>query len=162
MAGPAADQTCMAFDVGRLKTGVAVGNARTRGAQPLTIIRTSDPQTRLVQVARLVEEWRPDGFVVGLPSHPDGKPLPNTATCRAFAKSLRERFGRPVAFVDERLSTHEAAALMRERDQASGRRAGGQRRPDDDDAEAAAVILRQYWSEQALAPDPDPPPTATP
>jgi putative holliday junction resolvase len=135
-------QTCLAFDFGRLKTGVAVGNSFSRDAQALTIIRSSDSETRLRTISLLLLEWEPGALVVGLPSHPDGKPLANTAACQKFARQLQSRFKLPVHFVDERLSTHEAAATLRSRQRSAHSSL------DDDDAEAAAVILRQYWSEQ--------------
>ena len=119
------------------KTGVAVGNSITRGAESLKIIRTEVSELRLSQVGLLVKEWQPDALVVGLPAHPDGKPLPNTALCQKFGRQLTAKFRLPVHFVDERLSTREAAQLLRDR----------QIQHEDDDAEAAAVILRQYWAE---------------
>jgi putative holliday junction resolvase len=154
-------RTCLAFDFGRLKTGVAVGNSLTRGAEPLSIVRTSDSSTRLEQLSRLVEEWQPSVLVVGRPAHADGKPLPNTKACEKFARQLEARFRLPVVLIDERLSTHEANAVLRERREIAATREGqsvskaGLRtlrhstssESKDDDAEAAAVILRQYWSE---------------
>jgi putative holliday junction resolvase len=137
--------TCLAFDFARNKTGVAVGNSLTCGAEALTIVRTSDSVTRLLQISKLVEQWQPQVLVVGLPSHPDGKPLPNTLACQKFARQLQARFHLPVHLVDERLSTREAANLMKAR-QKSAHSA-----KEDDDAEAAAVILRQYWSEHEVS-----------
>ncbi len=137
--------TCLAFDFGRLKTGVAVGNSLTCGAEALTIVRSSDSSTRLLQISKLIEEWQPQALVVGLPSHPDGKPLPNTLACQKFARQLTARFRLPVHMVDERLTTREATSLLKAR-QKSVHSA-----QVDDDAEAAAVILRQYWSEHEVS-----------
>jgi putative holliday junction resolvase len=154
-------RTCFAFDFGRLKTGVAVGNSLTRGAEALGIVRTSDAATRLDQLGRLIAEWQPSILVVGRPAHADGKPLPNTKACEKFARQLEARFRLPVVLIDERLSTHEANAVLRERREIatlrdgqniskaglSDQRHSAHSEPKDDDAEAAAVILRQYWSE---------------
>jgi putative holliday junction resolvase len=137
--------TFLAFDFGRLKTGVAVGNSLTCGAEALTIVRSSDSATRLLQISKLIEQWQPQALVVGLPTHPDGKPLPNTLACQKFARQLSARFRLPVHMVDERLSTREAIGLLKAR-QKSARSA-----TEDDDAEAAAVILRQYWSEHEVS-----------
>ena len=138
--------TLLAFDVGQRKTGVAVGNSLSRDAQALTIIRTDVSALRLSQVAKIVGEWQPGALVVGLPSHPDGQALPNTALCQKFGRQLTEKFRLPVHFVDERLSTHEASQILRERGE-GGSRARSKAPSEDDDAEAAAVILRQYWAE---------------
>lgn len=59
-----------------------------------------------------------------------------TQQAKRFGNQLNGRFGLPVAWVDERYSSVEAEAGMRER--------GGRARPDMLDAEAARVILQQY------------------
>ncbi len=138
--------TCLAFDFGRLKTGVAVGNSLTCGAEALTIVRSSDSATRLLQISKLIEQWQPQALIVGLPAHPDGKPLPNTLACQKFARQLTARFHLPVHLVDERLSTHEAVSLLKARQKSA------YSAKEDDDAEAAAVILRQYWSGHHTSP----------
>ena len=89
-------------------------------------------------IARLVDEWRPDALVVGVPVHPDGAPHENTARAQRFARQLHGRFRLPVHEVDERWSTTEALS--------EGAR--------DVDAAAAAVILDQYLRELAAAPHP--------
>ena len=79
---------------------------------------------RYREAQRLVDEWRPVLFAVGLPvarrrqSSTTSPPL-----CRKFARSLEGRFGIPVLLVDERLSSASAsAALERGRRSAAGRR----------------------------------------
>ena len=76
----------------------------------------------------MIQEWRPDALVVGVPFHPDGAEHENTLRARRFARQLHGRFKLTVHEVDERYSTTEA--------QASGAR--------DLDAASAAIILTQY------------------
>lgn len=117
----------LAFDFGAKRVGVAVGNALTRSAQPLRTI-AAEGDLRFAAIARLIDEWRPDALVVGVPFHPDGAEHENTARARRFARQLHGRFRLPVHEVDERYSTTEA--------QAAGAR--------DLDAASAAVILDQF------------------
>ena len=87
-----------------------------------------DGDARFAAIRRLLDDWRPDALVVGVPLHPDGGEHENTHRARRFARQLRGRFGLPVHEVDERYSTTEALA-------------GGE---TDADAAAAAIILQQY------------------
>ena len=126
-AVPAAQASFLAFDFGRKRTGVAVGNRLTRSATPLPTIR-AEGDARWSLVAARIADWRPDALVVGVPFHPDGAEHENTRRARKFARQLRGRFNLPVYEVDERYSTTEA--------QAAG--------APDADAGAAAIILEQF------------------
>ena len=68
-------------------------------------------------------EWHPAGFVVGLPRHADGGEHEVARLAGKFARRLNARFGLPVAFVDETLTSVEAEARLRE----AGGRARGAR-----------------------------------
>jgi len=117
----------LAFDFGVRRVGVAVGNSMLRQAQPLTTLSAMG-EARLDAIARLVDDWRPDALVVGVPTHPDGAPHDNTRRARAFARQLHGRFRLPVHEVDERYTTVEAMSQG----------------AADVDAAAAALILEQY------------------
>jgi putative Holliday junction resolvase len=117
----------LAFDFGAVRVGVAVGNSLTRQAQPLRSIAAAG-DARFAAIAALIDEWRPDALVVGVPFHPDGAPHDNTGRARRFARRLAGRFGQPVHEVDERYSTTEAAS----------------RGARDLDAASAAIILDQF------------------
>jgi len=92
--------TVLAFDFGERRTGVAVGDARLGTAHPLAPIAES-AAGRLAAIARLVEEWRPQQLVVGLPVTADGGAHPLAARVERFARQLEGRFGLPV----DRIST---------------------------------------------------------
>lgn len=93
--------TCLAFDFGTRRVGVAVGNTVSRLAQPLPSIAVQG-DARFAAIGRLIAEWRPDRLVVGVPFHPDGAPHENTLRARRFARQLHGRYGLPVDEVDER------------------------------------------------------------
>lgn len=127
LSTPPAHRSFLSFDFGTLRVGVASGNTVTRTAQPLrTIAATGD--ARFAAIGKLIDEWKPDALVVGVPYHPDGAPHDNTARAQRFARQLQGRFRLPVHEVDERYTTTEAHAMG----------AG------DVDAASAAIILEQF------------------
>ena len=115
----------LAFDFGTKRIGVATGNGITHSATPLKSIPALAGHDA---IAKLVEQWRPDALVVGIPRHPDGAPHDNTRRAERFARQLAGRFKLPVHEVDERYTSVEAAAQG----------------ATDVDAAAAALILEQF------------------
>lgn len=122
--------TYLAFDYGLKRVGVAAGNSLLRQAQPLRTIAV-EGKARFAEIGKLIEEWRPDELVIGVPFHPDGAEHENTVRARKFGGQLRGRFHLPVHEVDERYSTTEA-------------KADGAR---DLDAASAAILLQQYFND---------------
>lgn len=124
------DETLLAFDYGLKKIGVALGNTLTRQARPLGILTPVTREQRFAAIAALLEEWRPDRVVVGLPLTSGGGEQYHSLRCRRFANQLHGRFGVATALVDERGSSVEAQAALGTH--------------DADDAMAAAIILQRY------------------
>ena len=98
----------------KLTLGVAVGSRHTRLAEPVTTLRGSAKNPDWVRISKLVGEWRPGAFVVGLPPNMDGSANPMTRAAEAFGQRLRERYNLPVHMVDERLSTLAARDILNE------------------------------------------------
>ncbi len=117
----------LAFDYGTRRVGVASGNTLTHTATPMRTIE-AEGASRFDAIGTLINEWRPDALVVGVPFQPDGAPHDNTARARRFARQLHGRFHLIVHEVDERYSTTEAHAQG----------------AVDADAASAAIILEQY------------------
>ncbi len=134
-------EVVLAFDYGSRRIGVAVGQTTTRTASPAGVIPVgAGPDWAVVE--RCVREWAPTRLVVGLPYNMDGTETLLTGTCRAFGKELSRRFGRPVYFVDERLTSAAAQADLRD-----ARRSGARTRRvkrEDIDANAARLILETW------------------
>lgn len=132
-------RTVMGFDFGTTTIGVAIGQTLTRTATPLTCLPARDgiPDWQLVE--RLVREWEPDAFVVGIPLNMDGTPTALAPHARKLGNRLKERFRKPWFDADERLSTREAWSEL----EARGKTKGGQRRVDD----VAAALVLESWLE---------------
>ena len=98
----------LAFDFGEKAIGVAVTEPRAGTASPLGTVRARNGVPVWDTLDALVREWRPEGFVVGLPLNMDDTESPMSRAARRFGDRLEERYGTAVAFADERLSTFEA------------------------------------------------------
>ena len=135
----------MAFDYGRLRIGVAVGNTVSRTVQGIAVLSAvaGDPDWRGIQA--LLREWRTDALVVGLPLQLDGRESGLSRDVRRFGDGLRERFGLPVAYVDERYTSTQADQLLREAAE-SGKSLSRKRR-EHRDAVAAELILGAYFEQ---------------
>ena len=115
--------TVLAFDFGEKRIGVAVGEWALGQAHPLTTIHGEANAERFAAIAALIGEWRPVSLVVGLPVALDGSAHAMSARCTRFANQLRGRFGLPVDYAEERLTSVEAEEKLRENGR-RGRRAG--------------------------------------
>ncbi|MEO8152234.1 MAG: Holliday junction resolvase RuvX [Rhizobacter sp.] len=124
---PQTPRSFLAFDFGTKRVGVASGNTITRTATPLRTV-AAEGDARFAELGALIDEWKPDALVVGVPFHPDGASHDNTARAQRFARQLHGRFKLPVHEVDERYTTTEAHSHG----------------ASDVDAASAAIILEQY------------------
>ena len=125
----------LAFDYGLRRIGVAVGNGLTGTARALAPFAAADGSPDWDHVRRLLEEWKPDRLLVGLPLNMDDSPSEMSERAARFARRLHGRFGIPCDLVDERLSSFEARGLIA----GSGRRASV-------DSVAACVILESWFA----------------
>ncbi len=130
----------LAFDFGEKRIGVATGETLLGSAHPLTVIHAESNDDRFAAIGKLVDEWRPVQLVVGLPTHADGTPHDMTRLATKFAERLQRRFKLPVALADERLTSRDAEARLRE----TGRNSKSAKPLLD--AVAAQLIL-QTWFE---------------
>lgn len=138
-------ETVVAFDFGERFIGVAVGDTVTGIAHPLETLESRSGDDAVRGAARIADEWRPARLVVGLPLALDGTEHAMTRRARRFAAALEQRLKLPVALVDERLSSADAAARLRD----VGR--GGRKHKALVHPVAAQVILQGYLDEQRRA-----------
>jgi putative Holliday junction resolvase len=133
----------VAFDFGLRRIGIATANLKTRTASPLTTVRVDrEPPWR--ELDRIIDDWRPAQLVVGVPEGGGATEIARRA--RTFAAALAERYGLPVATVDETLSSAAAESELAEK-----RRSGYLRRrvgKGGVDRVAACLIAEQWMNEQ--------------
>ncbi len=123
-------QSCLAFDFGTKRVGVATGSRFTANAEPLRSIAL-EGDARFAAIEKLIKEWQPDALVIGVPFHPDGAEHEITLRARKFGRQLKGRFRLPVFEVDERYTSVEAESYGAK----------------DVDSTAAALILEQFFRE---------------
>ncbi len=129
--------TLIGFDFGERRIGVAVGETSTRIANPLGAIEESANEPRFRAIGRIVDEWRPSGFVVGRPRHADDSEHVIAKLAEKFARRLQARYHLPVEFIDETFTSAVAESQLRETRTRRGRKS-------DVDALAAAIILQSF------------------
>lgn len=132
--------TILAFDFGKKRIGVAMGELELKMAHPLTTINDK-PDARFQTIEKLIQEWQPVRLVVGLPMHADGVEHEISEHCRRFARQLQGRFNLETELVDERYTSVEAEAMLAD----MGR--GGQQDKHLIDQLAAQRILQAYFDE---------------
>lgn len=128
----------IAFDFGKKRIGMAVGQTVTQTARPLTTIAAKDGVPDWQTIQPLIKKWRPDALVVGIPLNMDGTEQAITQDARAFAKALKDQYNLPVFEMDERLTTKDA----RERLFAEG---GFKALQNGQVDQVAAQIILQNW-----------------
>lgn len=136
-------RTFLGFDYGEKHIGVAVGTTHTRTAQPLTVLSGGKGSPDWHRISQLIEEWRPDALVVGLPFNMDDSESTMTRAARRFGNRLKDRYNLAVHMVDERLSSRIAKDALFE--------AGisPRRHKQKLDKLAAQTILQAFLNERA-------------
>lgn len=126
----------MAFDVGTKRIGLAIADPGLTIVSPIAALLRTRWATDSGKLAELIGYWSVGGLVVGLALNMDGSEGPSAQRCRAFARSLLAVADLPLAFWDERLSSHGAEDAMIE----AGAKPAARRAAID--SAAAALILR--------------------
>lgn len=146
--------SALVFDHGGRRIGVAVANLSPRLASPLLTLAARDGVPDWTDLDKLVKDWRPGQFVVGVPYNDasvrivgggSSQSSDSESAAEHFATELEARYQLPVARIDERLTSVEAESRLREQ-----RRSGARTkrvRTGDVDALAACVIA-EMWLDQ--------------
>jgi putative Holliday junction resolvase len=160
----------LALDVGDRRIGLAITDPLGLTAQPLFTLHRTTLRADLKSIARFIRQHQVEVLLVGNPLHADGSPSPQAAKAQAFAQALKD--AHPTLahhLLDERLTTHDAHALLNLSQAASGHtpRSTGratsrdrQRRLDRTaiiDQVAATLLLESFLSATSptLLPDPE-------
>jgi putative holliday junction resolvase len=137
----------MAFDFGKRRIGVACGDTVSASATPLGAVLAGPGGQQWDAISALVRDWQPALAVVGLPYNADGTESEQATAARAFAAELASRYGLRAELVDERYSSLEAQARLKD-----ARETGLRKRrvaKADIDAGAACIILERWITENS-------------
>jgi putative Holliday junction resolvase len=128
----------LALDVGSKRIGLAVSDEAGVVATPLYTIERGRAATDAEKIAAAATGHSVEKIVIGLPLDMESREGKAAQRVRRFAAVLQQKTALPVLFWDERLSTVEAAELLREAE------VSRKRRREMVDAVAAARILYSY------------------
>lgn len=92
------------------------------------------------ELMKLLETYPIDEIIVGLPLHFNGTDSPRSIKIRTIARTIKERTGKCVKLVDEKLTSKEAEHRL---SQATNR--------SDVDSLSAAIILETYLCDKNKA-----------
>lgn len=135
-------RTLLGFDYGKKRIGIAVGQELTATATPVETLNCSDDEPDWAGISRLIQTWRPQALVVGLPLNMDGTEHTITQAARDFGDQLQQRFQLPVYWIDERLSSIEAEQRIPPRAKQTTQ---WRRRHKGDVDKVAAQLILQTW-----------------
>lgn len=127
----------LGLDLGTKTLGVAYTRSMIIASPLKTIRHDNDLEFLVKEVLKLVEEYRVDTIVLGMPYHLNGDVGESAKRSIAFQKLLQKE-GLNVILVDERLSTMEAEKDLIKMD------VSRKKRKEVIDSLAATVILEEY------------------
>lgn len=131
----------MGMDVGSRTVGISVSDLLGWTAQGVEIIPINEEEEQfgLDRVSELVKKYGVTGFVLGLPKNMNNTSGPRVDASKHYGDLLKEKFGLPVDFEDERLTTVEAERMLIEKADTSR-----QKRKKVIDKIASELILQSY------------------
>lgn len=130
------------LDIGSKTVGVAVSDELGITAQKLETIPIDEDRHNfgMKSLKKVVREYDPAGFVLGLPKNMDGTSGHSVERSKAYGKRLESKFGLPVYYDDERLTTIESRRVLVEEAGMHNRK----KRKEVIDQMAAVLILQNY------------------
>ncbi|MFD1465671.1 Holliday junction resolvase RuvX [Lapidilactobacillus mulanensis] len=131
----------MGLDVGSKTVGVAISDELGWTAQGVEIIPIDEANENLglKRVKQLIEDYQVTGFVLGLPKNMNNTLGPRAKRSQYYGERLEHKFGLPVDFQDERLTTVQAERMLIEEANISRKK-----RKQVIDKLASVVILQNY------------------
>ena len=131
----------MGLDVGSKTVGVAISDPLGFTAQGVEIIKIDEEAEEFGfdRLGELVKEYKEEKFVVGLPKNMNNTEGPRVEASKAYGDKIKEIFGIPVDYQDERLTTVQAERMLVEQADISR----GKRKKVIDKL-AAQLILQNY------------------
>lgn len=139
-----ANRRVLGLDVGARRIGIAVSDALGITAQGLDTLHRRNKKHDMAHLKRVINDYSVKEIVIGLPLRMSGAEGTQAEKIRAFAEDLRKRFGLPIHFWDERLTSVEANRLLRETDLSIEKRGKAVDR-------MAAILILQGWMENHQA-----------
>jgi len=102
----------MGLDLGEKTIGVALSDETALIAQPLCTLKRVAIKKDLQEIAQIVEEYKVQEIIFGLPLHMNGNLSPMAEKVIKFSKRLRGKVPVPIHTWDERLTSVAAERAL--------------------------------------------------
>ena len=132
----------LGLDLGEARIGVAVSDPTGTLCTPCKAIRRTADGSDIRQIVDFARKESAVGIVVGLPVTMEGRRGTQAQAALRFCEALRKATPLPVATWDERLSSVEAQALLRDAGRKPSRDKGSI------DSVAAALVLEAFLTKR--------------
>ena len=133
----------LAVDLGTRRVGLAMSDEGGLYATPLEVLQVNSPEQAVKPILELIVKESVQRIVVGLPLNMDDTLGPAAQSALAWGNDLSHRSGKPVIFVDERLSSFTAEQDLIDRKR-GGEKITRKQRKQRLDALAAAGFLQAF------------------
>ena len=136
----------LGLDVGSKTVGVAVSDPFGWTAQGLETIQINEAKENfgLERLGEIIDDYEVSAIVVGLPKNMNGTIGDRAIASQNYGELIIEKFGLPIIYQDERLTTVQANRMMIEEGDVSRKK-----RKQVIDKLAAMMILQSYLDRQA-------------
>lgn len=134
--------TVLGIDYGLKRIGIATGQTITGSASPITTLNQINGSTDWESIEKLIDQWKPQALIVGMPYYLDGQENDMTKVVEAFCLELEQRFAMPIFKINEALSSYEAEAILKKNTKI------GKHNKHEIDKMAAAIIVQNWLDQQ--------------
>lgn len=104
----------LALDIGDARVGIAHGYVSSQISTPLKVLSLDEVLNKSKNFQLILDDYMPEKFVIGLPKSLNGEENDQANHVKEIAEEISLLYGFPVEFIDERLSSSEAKAILRE------------------------------------------------
>lgn len=132
----------LGIDYGDARVGIAVTDLLGFMANGVKTIQNKSTKKLISELKALIDEYKPEKIVVGLPKNMDGTEGFRVDATHEFVELLKTVYDGEIVLQDERLTSAEAKRYL------SATNTFGKKRKDVLDTVAACLILEQYLQSQ--------------
>lgn len=130
----------LGIDYGDARVGVAVSDLLGITSQGVKTIKNTGKNKLLSELSQIIDEYKPEKIVIGLPKNMDGTQGFRAEATYKFADNLKTVYDGEIVFYDERLSTVSATRFL------NATNTTGKKRKAVLDTVSACVILDGYMA----------------
>lgn len=128
----------LGLDIGDATIGTAISDPMGWTAQGIRTIRRTGIKSDFKEIINIIEEYKVEKIVAGLPINMNGTMGPSSEKIKNFCEKLNVATGIEIIFQDERLTTVAATRVLLEAD------VSRKKRKQVIDTVAASLILQTY------------------